>query len=94
LKNVLLRCADHANPPAVLIVLHRALNQREQRKVAPLADASAWMKPIADLPNEDIAGHDALAAKPLHAAALSVGVAAIAAGPLTFFMCHEMLLLR
>jgi hypothetical protein len=47
------------------------------------------MKTIADLPNEDIAGADLLAGEPLDAAALGLRIATVAAGTLTFFMCHE-----
>ena len=41
------------------------------------------------LPNQDIAGDDLLAAEPLHAAALAVGITPVAAGALTFLMCHD-----
>jgi hypothetical protein len=42
----------------------------------------------ADLPNEDVARADLLATELLHATPLGVGIAAVAAGALTFFMCH------
>jgi uncharacterized protein YfiM (DUF2279 family) len=81
--------SDNADAAAVLIVLHGALNKGEEREIVALTDAAAGMKAVADLPDKDIARDNALAAKSLHAAALTIGIAAVAAGTLTFFMCHD-----
>src|SRR5690606_2171773 len=40
------------------------------------------------LPDQDVAGNHAFAAVTFHAASLRVRIAAVAAGTLTFFMCH------
>ncbi|WP_223276710.1 cyclic lactone autoinducer peptide [Sphingomonas daechungensis] len=39
--------------------------------------------------NDDVAGARALAAEKLHAEALALTVATVAAGTACFFMCHE-----
>lgn len=85
---MLFRRRQDADAAAVLVVLHRAFNKREEREVGSLADTSAGVKTVADLANEDMAGADALAGETLHSAALPVRVAAVAARSLTFFMCH------
>ena len=65
------------------------VDQREQRKVIPLADVTTGMKAIADLADEDISGPDRLAAELLHASALGIRISAVATGSLTLFMCHD-----
>ena len=59
-----------------------------ERKIVPLADAAARMETIAHLADQDVAGDDALAAESLDAPSLRLRIAAVAAGALTFFMCH------
>jgi len=49
------------------------------------------MKDRANLPNEDIAGTNLFAAKTLYSPALAVRIAPVAAGALTFLMCHDVL---
>jgi hypothetical protein len=56
-----------------------------------LADIDAGMKDRANLPNEDIAGTNLFAAKTLYSPALAVRIAPVAAGALTFLMCHDVL---
>src|SRR3954469_5641617 len=53
-----------------LLVLHLALDQREEREVAPHPDVAARMHPGADLADEDVSGDDPLAAEHLHSAVL------------------------
>ena len=80
----LIRCA--AAIPAVQVVA--AIDQGEKRIVATLADALPGLENRAQLPHEDVSGPDLLAAKPLHAATLGIGIPTVAAGSLTFLMCH------
>ena len=77
---------DVATAPAA--ELHRAGDQSEQRVVAAAADVVAGVEVGAALADEDLAGVDLLAAEPLHAEALGVGVAAVAAGGRTLLVCH------
>jgi hypothetical protein len=76
------------NPASAAIELHETIDQGEERIIAALTDALPCLENRAQLPHEDISGTDLLAAKPLHTATLGVGIPAIAAGPLTFLMCH------
>ena len=74
--------------------LHDAVDQGVERVVVSLADIPAGMEAVADLPDEDVAGDDLLAAEPLDAPLLRLRIAAVAAGTLAFFMCHDELLRR
>src|SRR5205814_6771460 len=51
-------------------------------------DPAARMHLRADLPHEDVAGHDALAAEHLYPAVLPRGIASIARRPLALLVCH------
>jgi hypothetical protein len=53
-----------------------------------LTDAGASLENRADLPHDDISGTNLFAAKPLHTATLGIGIPTVAAGSLTFLMCH------
>src|SRR5205814_2123730 len=72
----------------LLLVLHLALDHRVDGEVAAHADPAARMHLRADLPHEDVAGHDALAAEHLHPAVLPRRIAAIARRPLSLLVCH------
>ena len=76
------------NPAAPAIKLHETIDQGEKRVVATLTDALSSVENRAYLPHEDISGADLLAAKPLHSATLGIGIPTVAAGSLTFLMCH------
>ena len=76
------------DPAAAAIELHEAIDQGEERIVTALTDARPCLENRAQLPHEDISGTDLLAAKPLHAATLGIGIPTVAAGSLTFLMCH------
>src|SRR5690606_29999643 len=73
---------------AVPLVLDDPVDRRVQREVPPHADEAAGMDLGAELTDEDVAGHDRLAAVDLHAAALTLGVATVAGATLTFFVSH------
>ena len=79
---------DNVNPATAAIEFHNAINQGEKRIVAALTDALPRVEDRAHLPDENIAGTDQFAAKPLYTATLGIGIPAIAAGSLTFLMCH------
>jgi hypothetical protein len=76
------------NPPTAAIELYETIDQGEERIVATLPDAVAGLENRAQLPHENISGTDLLAAKPLHTAALGIGIPTVTAGSLTFLMCH------
>src|SRR3989337_1800875 len=81
--------ARHDVDAAALAVEHDlAVHQREQRIVPALADAFPGVEFGAKLPHQDVARDDLLSAETFDAAALAVRIAAVAAGALTFFMCH------
>jgi len=71
-----------------LVVLDRAVLEREERPIATDADILAGMDASAALADEDVAGDDGLAAKFLHAEPLRVTVAAVTRCSLTFFVRH------
>ena len=79
---------DNVNAAAAAIELHQAVDQGKEGVVAPLAHALAGVKLGADLPHQNMAGADRLAAKPLHAAALAIRITSVTAGTLSFFVCH------
>src|SRR5262245_39414368 len=68
--------------------LHGAGRQREQRVVAATADVRTGVEVGAALADDDLAGADDLAAVPLDAQALGVGVAAVLGGRRTLLVCH------
>src|SRR5262245_61333341 len=89
LNDDLVFARDDVDAAAFAVELDRAIDQREERVVAALADAFAGVELCTQLTDDDVAGDDLLAAVSLHTAALTVGIATVAAGALTFFMCHD-----
>ena len=61
---------------------------REQRVVAAPADQVTRVELGAALPNDDLAGLDDLAAEPLDAKPLGVGVTTVPRAGRTLFVCH------
>src|SRR6476469_3935848 len=78
-----------AAPPTVL-ELDDAVDLGEERVVLAQTDVLAGVELRAALADDDRAPRDRLAAERLHAQVLGVGVAAVTAGALSFFMCHEL----
>src|ERR1700760_4346098 len=78
----------HGAAAAVRAERHLARDQREQGVVAAPAHVDAGVEVRTALPDDDLARVDALAAEPLDAKALSVGVAAVTAGRAAFLGCH------
>src|SRR5690606_11803317 len=80
----------HARGDAALrgAVVHDAVHQREQRVVAAHADVAARVDARAHLAHEDRAGVHLLTREALHAAALSVAVAAVARAALSLLVRH------
>ncbi len=72
------------------VEFHDAVDQSEQGEVFALPDAFAGMKRVADLPDDDVPSDDRFTGIAFHTAALPGGIATIAAGTLTFLMCHEL----
>ena len=74
---------------AVLVELHLAVGEREQRPVAAGADIFARDKFAAALADDDAARADDLPAKFFYAQPFADAVATVANATLTFFMCHK-----
>src|SRR5947207_12734893 len=71
LPSVCIRFHTHPIPLLVLVLeLHDAVDEREQRVVAAAADVLAGMEFRAALPHEDVTGPHRLAAEALHAEVL------------------------
>ncbi len=66
-----------------------AIDQGEEREVAPLANPLAGVEFIADLADQNVARAYLFTAESLDAAALSIRITSVSAGTLTFFMCHD-----
>src|SRR5258708_30232797 len=69
-----------------------AIDQGEQRVVAPNADIDARLDLRAALAHDNAAGGDELAVKALDAEHLGLAIPTIAGATHTFLMCHELLL--
>src|SRR3954468_7157251 len=78
---------DPASTPGA--ELHVAGDQRKQGVVAATTDAGAGVEVRAALADDDLAGVDQLAAVPLHAEALGVGVPTVLGRGRTLLVCHE-----
>ncbi len=74
---------------AAAVEFYIAVDQGEERVVVSLAYAFARLKNSAQLANNDVAGPNILSAESFYAATLAVGIAAVSAGTLAFFMCHD-----
>src|SRR6202012_4267612 len=87
---------DDVDETAVVLAAHLefdgAVDQREQRVVAPQAHAGTGMELGSALTHDDVAGFNSLAAVDLHAEILRVRIATVAAGTYAFFMCHDSML--
>src|SRR3954447_532724 len=73
---------------ALVAELDRTCGEGEEGVVAATADVHAGVEVGAALADQDLARVDGLAAEALHAEALSVGVAAVASGARSLFVCH------
>src|SRR4051794_17567431 len=67
----------------------QAVGGGEEGVVATDTDILARVHLGAALADQDVAGHDLLAAEALHAEAASIGIAAVARRAACFFMCHR-----
>src|SRR6516164_6620777 len=79
------------HPRAVLahaLVLDGAVDQREQRPVAPDADVRSRVHARAHLSDQDVAGPGLLACEHLDAPSLPLAVAAVAAAALSLLVGH------
>src|SRR3546814_470116 len=72
-----------------VVELHMAVGGGEQGVILAHADVLAGMHLGAALADDDIARNDGLAAELLDAEALGLGVATVARGAASFFVCHE-----
>jgi len=64
---------------AAAIKLHNSVHQGVQGLIGALTDPVARVVPRTDLPNQDMAGPNLLAAESLYAPPLAVGIPAVAA---------------
>src|SRR6516162_1216967 len=71
------------------LVLHDAVDQREERVVLGDADVVSRVNRSADLADQDTAGRDALATVDLGPSALRVGIATVACAACTLFVSHD-----
>src|SRR4051812_1192060 len=80
---------DRDDPAAAAgLEVDRARCLRKQRVVLADADAVAGLEARAALAHDDLAAGDGLPGEHLHAEALRVGVAAVAAGAEALLVCH------
>ena len=79
---------DHKLRLAEALELHNAIGLREECIISSTTDIPARKKPGPTLADEDTAARDRLSAKPLHAEALCIAIAAIPRTSHSFFMCH------
>jgi len=79
--------------PVAAIKADMAVGKRKERMVAPHTDVAAGVELGAALADENGAGENKLPAIPFDAETLAVTVTAVPCGSLTFFMCHDGLLL-
>jgi hypothetical protein len=80
---------DHVHAAAASVELHLSVDQGKQGEILAQANAATGVERGANLAHQDAPRTDVLAAEPFYAASLSVGVATVAAGTLTFFVCHR-----
>jgi hypothetical protein len=80
---------DDIHAAAVLVELHLAVGECEQRPVTAGADILARDKFAATLTDDDAARADNRAAKFFYAEPFADAVATVANTSLTFFMCHK-----
>ena len=82
----------HRDPALVApetLVLHLAIDQREEGVVATQADVLAGVEAGAELAHQDVAGADGLAVTALDTPVLRVGVAAVPGRALSLLMSHS-----
>src|SRR5262245_41062005 len=87
-SGVVTRDDVHDPAAAALAELDRTGGEGEHRVVATPADVRARVEVGAALTHDDLAGADDLAAVPLDAQALGVGVAAVLGGRRALLVCH------
>src|SRR5690606_11272109 len=73
---------------ATLLEGHTAVDEGEQRVVTALPDVLAGVELGAALAHDNVAGPHHLAAVPLDAAPLRIGVAAVLGRAAALFVCH------
>ena len=81
------------HPGAVLVELHPAVGEREERPIAARADIFARDELAAALAHDDAARADDRAAKFFYAKPFADAVAPVADAALTFLMCHKLLVM-
>src|SRR3546814_10580142 len=84
-----MRISDWSSDVCSSDLLHMAVGGGEQGVILAHADVLAGMHLGAALADDDIARNDGLAAELLDAEALGLGVATVARGAASFFVCHE-----
>src|SRR6188768_1630796 len=72
----------------IVLVGHRAVDQRVEREVAADADVAAGVDGLPDLANQDAAGAHFFAAVDLHTTVLGIRATTVARRAAAFFMCH------
>src|SRR6266567_1738734 len=80
--------ADLVPGAALVLELHDAVDERVNGVVRAQPDVAAGVPPRAALTDDDVAGHDLLAAVFLDAAVLRIAVAAVARGADAFLVSH------
>lgn len=85
----LVRFGNDVDAAAVLVEHHDTVSQCKKCVISALTDIATGSPFSAALPSENVASDDALTAEFFDAPPLAVRIATVAAGTLTFFMCHE-----
>jgi hypothetical protein len=76
------------DPSPAAVEADVAVNQREDGVIAAKADVLSGKKLCSALADDDIAGHDQLAAESFYTKPFADAVAAILNAALSFFVCH------
>ena len=80
---------DHVDAATVLVELNLTVDQGEQGVIVPSSDPTAGVPLGSALTDQDVAGPNLFATELLNATSLSVAVATVAAGSLSFLVCHR-----
>ncbi len=80
--------SDDVYPSPFAIKHDFAVDQCEQGVIFALSDSTAGVPLVANLTDEDVSSDDFFATEFLDTASLCIGVAAVAAGPLSLLVSH------
>jgi hypothetical protein len=76
------------DPSSFAVESYIPFDESKQGVILALSNIRTRVKPIADLPDDDVSSQNVLAAELLYTASLCIRVTTVAAGPLSLLMCH------